>query len=419
MNSREKLIATLHHQDPGKIAFDLGSTKATGINASLLYKLRLLYGRDEPVKIYDTYQMLGLMDEQDAKLFGIDVVPIWSDMTVFGYRNDKWKPWTTPDGIPALVGEDCGMTQDSKYIYMHPQGDLSARPSGRLPLPNGHYFDYLTRQEEFDEDDLDGLADYKDQLDMMTIDDRTLEFYRQQAEYYYQNTDLGVVLNAEYGNLGSTTMLNGAYVKRTPGIRDFSEFLIAHYTSPEYIDEIYEAWTRLCIRNLELLWQAVGTRAQAVFLCGTDFGTQKSEVMSKKMFEDRYVPFFARINGWVHAHTPWKTLYHSCGSLVNIMDDMIGCGIDCLNPVQTSAHGMDPAFLKETFGDRITFWGGGVESQTTLNNGTPDDVERAMRKNIEIFSKNGGFVFSIVHNVQANVRMDNLRRILDVIQEYR
>lgn len=419
MNSREKLIETLHHRDCGRLAFDLGATKATGISASLLYRLRKLYGRDEPVKVYDTFQMLGLVDEKDAEMLGIDVLGIWSDMTVFGYRNDKWKSWTMPDGTPALIGNDCCISEKDRRLYMHPQGDINAQPSGCMPLDGGHYFDYLTRQGEFDEDELNGYEDYKEQLEVMTIDDQTLDFYKKQADYYYENTDCGIVLNAEYGNLGAQTMLNGGYVKSTPGIRDFSEFLVAHSMYPEYIEEIFEAWTKLCIRNLNLLYQAVGNKAQAVFLCGTDFGTQHSEIMSKKMFQELYVPYFTRINGWVHEHTPWKTVYHSCGSLVNILDDMTGCGIDCLNPIQTSSDHMDPVALKEKYGKNLTFWGAGVDGQTTLANGTPDDVEKEMRKNIDILRPEGGFVFSAVHNLQNNYDLANVQRILDVLKEYR
>lgn len=419
MNGREKLEAAIHHKDCGKIAFDLGATKATGINASLLYHLRRLYGRDEPVKIYDTYQMLGLVDEKDAQMFGLDILGIWSDMTVFGYRNNRWKSWTTPDGVPALIGENACITQKNNNLYMHPKGDPDARPSGCMPLEGGLYFDYLTRQDEYDEDDLNALEDYREQLEVMAIDDETLEFYRRQADYYHETTDCGIVLNAEYGNMGAQTMLNGGYAKVTPGIRDFAEFLMAHSLFPEYIEDIYEAWTKLCIRNLKLLHQAVGDKAQAVFLCGTDFGTQSSEIMSKTMFRDLYVPYFKRINGWVHENTNWKTLYHSCGSLVNLLDDMVDCGIDCLNPVQTSAKGMDPQFLKQNYGDKLTFWGAGVDGQTTMAQGNPDDVEREMREKIKVLGKGGGFVFSIVHNLQRDYEIDNVRRVFDVLKEYR
>lgn len=419
MDGRQKLIEAINHRDCGKICFDIGSIKADGISASLLYRLRKAYGRDEPVKIYDTFQMLGLVDEKDAEMFGIDVLGLWSDMTVFGYRNTEWKPWIMPDGTPALVGAGSCIKELGNNYYMYPQGDPNAQPSGCLPKKGGHYFDYIVRQEEFDEDNLNGYEDYREQLEVMTIDDQTLDFFNKQAEHYYNNTGCGIVLNAEYGNLGATSMLSGGYVKKTPGIRELTEWLVAHSLNPEYIEEVFDAWSKLCIRNLNVLHQAVGNKAQAVFISGTDFGTQQSELMSRNMFNNLYVPYFKRINDWVHENTSWKTVYHSCGSLINILDDMIDCGIDCLNPIQTSANGMDPQMLKDKYNKRLTFWGGAVDGQSTMAKGTPDDVEKELRKNIEIFRKDGGFVATVVHNLQSNYELDNVTRIFDVLKDYR
>ena len=420
MNSRDRFIETLHHKNTtDKIVFDLGATKASGISASLLYRLRKAHGRDEPVKVYDTFQMLGLVDEKDAEMFGIDVLGLWSDMTVFGYRNDEWKPWTLPDGTPGLIGEGAAISEKGNKLYMHPQGDLACPPSGCLPLDGGHYFDYITRQEPFDEDNLNAFEDYKEQLEIMTIDDATLDFYRKQAEYYYNTTDCGLVLNAEYGNFGATSMIMGGYAKRTPGIRDISEFMIAQGMEPDYVAEIFDLWADLCVRNLGLLYQALGDKVQAVFLCGTDFGAQHSPLMSQTMFEELYVPAFKKTNGWVHANTPWKTVNHSCGSIVPLLDDMIDAGIDCLNPIQISADNMDPRTLKDNYGDRLTFWGGAVDGQTTMAHGTPDDVEKQLRENIEILKPDGGFVCCVVHNLQSNYDMANVERVFDTVRDYR
>ncbi len=194
MNSREKFIAALEHRDCGAIPFDLGATKATGVSASLLYRMRKQRGRDEPVKIYDTFQMLGLVDEKDAEMFGIDVLGIWPDMTVFGYRNQEWVPWTTPDGTPALIGKGAEIREKDRNLYIYPQGDTSVPPSGKMPLDGGLYFDYITRQEEYDEDELNGLEDYAEQIRVMTIDDMTLEYFRDQAEHYRNSSDCGILL---------------------------------------------------------------------------------------------------------------------------------------------------------------------------------------------------------------------------------
>lgn len=419
MTGKEKLIETLHHRDCGRIAFDLGATKATGISASLLYRLRKMYGRDEPVKVYDTFQMLGLVDEKDAEMFGIDVLGIWSDMTVFGYRNDEWRSWTLPDGTPGLIGKNACITEKNRKLYMHPQGDPQAAPSGCLPLDGGHYFDYMIRQEEYDEDDLNGLEDYREQLEVMTIDDATLDFYRRQAEHFYNNSPCGIVLNAEYANFGSTSQISGGYVKRTPGIRNLSEYMLAQSMYPEYLEEIFGAWADLCIRNLKLLYQAVGDKAQAVFLSGTDFGSQHTELMSKTMFEELYMPFYKKVNGWVHENTGWKTVNHTCGSLIHLLDDFVEMGLDCLNPIQISADHMDPKALKEKYNKKLTFWGAAVDGQTTMAHGTPDDVEKQLRENVEILRPDGGFVCSIVHNLQSSYDLKNVTRIFDVLKDYR
>ncbi len=416
MNSREKLQAAVHHQ-PGKIAFDLGSNKATGINASLLYRLRKSHGRDEPVKVYDTYQMLGLIDETDAKMFGLDVIGIWNRTTCFGYHNTDWKKWTLPDGTPGLVGSDCEMSVDAEgTTYIYPQGNRSVPPSGRQPA-NGHYFDQIARQREFDEDALDALADYDEQFAL--YDDETLDDYRRQAEHYSRNTDLGIVLNAECAAFGAATQILGPMLLHPTGVRDIGEFLMAHHLYPEYVKAIFALQAERAIGNLTLLWQAVGSLAQVVFISSTDFGTQRGLTLSRDMFREFYFPYYKQVNDWIHANTAWKILYHSCGAIGEIIGDFCDAGVDALNPIQCEACGMDPKKLKADYGSRLTFWGAGVDSQSTMAEGTADDVERQMRERIEICSPGGGFVFSIVHNVQANISIDKLDRVFDVLREYR
>jgi uroporphyrinogen-III decarboxylase len=125
------------------------------------------------------------------------------------------------------------------------------------------------------------------------------------------------------------------------------------------------------------------------------------------------------VNDWVHGHTRWKTFIHSCGSVVALLADIIEAGFDILNPVQCSAAGMDPRTLKERFGDRITFWGGGVDTQRTLPFGTPEAIRREVQERMEIFGHGGGFVFNTVHNVQATTPTENLLALYEAVQESR
>jgi len=128
---------------------------------------------------------------------------------------------------------------------------------------------------------------------------------------------------------------------------------------------------------------------QAVFVCGTDFGTQTSAFCSVKTFNSLYFPYYKQVNDWIHAHTQWKTFKHSCGAVSKFLPSFIECGIDILNPVQCSATGMDPEQLKANFGDRLVFWGGGVDTQKVLPFGTAAEVREQVLRRCEIFAPGG------------------------------
>jgi len=128
--------------------------------------------------------------------------------------------------------------------------------------------------------------------------------------------------------------------------------------------------------------------------------------MGPAAYRKLFQPFHRRVNDWIHEHTPWKTFIHSCGSIMALMPNLIDAGFDVFNPVQCSAANMDPRTLKEKFGGKVTFWGGGVDTQKTLPFGTPDDIRRQVRERIGIFNPGGGFVFNTIHNVQAGVPVE-------------
>jgi len=124
------------------------------------------------------------------------------------------------------------------------------------------------------------------------------------------------------------------------------------------------------------------------------------------------------MNDWIHENTTWKTFKHSCGAVATFMDHFIASGFDIINPVQCSAAGMDPKTLKDKFGDRLVFWGGGVDTQHTLPFGTPEEVREQVLGRCEIFSKNGGFVFDAIHNVQANTPVANVVAMIDAVKSF-
>jgi uroporphyrinogen-III decarboxylase len=187
---------------------------------------------------------------------------------------------------------------------------------------------------------------------------------------------------------------------------------------PDYVKEIFDYSTDIALKNLERMNRAVGDQVDIIFLCGTDFGTQNSQFCSEETLLDMYGPYYRKMTDWIHSHTSWKVFKHSCGSVEPFIKDFIDFGFDILNPVQVSATGMEPEHLKKSFGKDIVFWGGGVDTQHVLPFGTPAEVEAQVLEHCKIFGKDGGFVFNTVHNIQANVPVENLIAMLNAVRRF-
>jgi uroporphyrinogen-III decarboxylase len=164
--------------------------------------------------------------------------------------------------------------------------------------------------------------------------------------------------------------------------------------------------------NLQRFARAVGDRI-AVLQVGDDFGTQESLLLSVRMFRELFLPYYQRAFDWIHQHTKMKVLLHSDGALFPLIPSLIEMGVDILNPIQVNARGMEPARLKQTFGDKLVFWGGAVDCQQTLPFGQPSDVAREAEANLNTFTPGGGYVFAAVHNIQAGVPPDNILALFE------
>jgi len=154
-------------------------------------------------------------------------------------------------------------------------------------------------------------------------------------------------------------------------------------------------------------------------MSGTDFGAQLGPFLSPALYCELYQPFQRRLNDWVHENTQWKTFIHSCGSVWELIPHFIDAGFDILNPVQCSAARMDAESLKARFGEHVTFWGGGVDTQCTLPFGTAEEVRAEVRARIQAFKPGGGFVFNTIHNVQPGVPLENVLALYRTFAEYR
>jgi hypothetical protein len=416
MTSKERFDQTVNHRQPDKLVLDLGATAVTGVHVLAVENLRKYFGLESrPVRVIEPYQMLGEVDQELVDIIGIDVVGAWGKNSMFGFYNHApFKEIVTSWGQTVLVPSGFQTTRDEKGdLLIYPEGDLSGSPSGRMPA-SGYFFDAIIRQQSFEEVE----PDVKDNLEEFgLVSESDLEFWKTSAQKA-RATGKAVIAGLGGSALGDIALVPGLQMKQPKGIRDVAEWYMSTVMRPDYIKAIFEKQTEIAIGNFSRIHTVIGDLIDAVFICGTDFGTQDSTFCAPEQFDELWLPYYRKINEWVHLNTDWKTFKHSCGAVETFMTRFIEAGFDIINPVQISAAGMDPAQLKKNYGKDIVFWGGGVDTQKILPFSTPEKVREEVLRVCEIFSKDGGFVFNTIHNIQANVPVENIIAMLEAIKEF-
>jgi uroporphyrinogen decarboxylase len=398
MTSRERILHAVNHRPADRLPIDVGGTRQSGIAAIAYAKLRRLLRPDltQPFKVFDVFQMLAEIEPEMAEHLASDTVALHRPAVAFGILNRDWKPWRLFDGTEVLVpGEFNPIRNEAEDWELRRHGAAIAR----MPA-NGFYFDRLEKYPGALHPDLASWS-------VPRLTDEELNHYADTARALSEQTDRALVtaLGPPY------ELFNGI------GQGGFEDWMLTFASEPDYVSDLYQILTDAWIDNLQLLAEAVGDRLHILQICD-DFGTQRAPFLSVAMFRDRLLPAYKRGLDWIHAHTRWKVLLHSDGALYPLLPSLIEMGVDLLNPVQTSAAGMNARRLKAEFGDRLVFWGGSCDPQSTLCSGTPEEVAAETRANLEVFAPGGGYVFAPVHNIQADVPPENILALIDTARAW-
>ena len=302
-------------------------------------------------------------------------------------------------------------------ILMYPEGDRSAPPSGRMPkggLLLRHASSARSRSTTTTLNVEDNLEEFG------PISDDDLQYFAGEADRLRRESDRAILANFGGTAFGDIALVPAPWLKHPKGIRDIAEWYMSTVSRFDYVYEVFRRQCDIALENLAKIYDAVGDRVSAVFVTGTDFGTQNGPFISPRRLPQALpaVPPPGERLG-PRSTRPGRRSSTSCGSVIALLPDIVEAGFDILNPVQCSAAGMDPQTLKDKFGQRLTFWGGGVDTQKTLPFGTPEEIRRQVRERIEIFGRGGGFVFNTVHNVQAGVPAENLVALYEAVREAR
>ena len=393
MNSRERVLSAINHREPDRVPIDLGGTRQSGIAASTYHQVKQRLGISSPTRVYDVYQMLAEVERPVMDRFRADVVGLNRQDVAFGIINENWKPWTLFDGTPVEVpGGFQPVTEPTGDLVILRDGQAIAR------MPDGGF--YFDRLEVYP----GGAHLPIEDVNPPIISNEVCEHYHLQAEALYQNTDFAVI--APFGP--PYELFYGL------GTGGFETWMIALAAEPDYVNAMCEKLVDIWIENLKRFSQAVGDRVQ-ILQFNDDFGTQDAPFLSVKMFRELIMPHYKRGLDWVHAETEMKVFLHSDGAISPLIPSIIEMGVDILNPIQTSAKGMDAGALQAEFGDRLVFWGGSLDCQQTLPFGSRDDVTRDVQEHVRTFAPGGGYVFAPVHNIQANIPPDNVIAMFDAV----
>jgi len=398
MTSRERVLRAINHQPVDRIPIDLGGTRQSGISVWAYQKLRQKLGLagEKLPRVFDTFQMLAEIEQDVADRFGSDCVALNRPSVAFGMPNENWKEYSFPDGLKAEVPGAFAPEADGEGgLVLKRNGEgIATMPAG------GFYFDRLEKYPGAMHPELGSWRAPR-------LDSATIEHYHLEARALFQNTDKAIIVA-----MGPPYELFFGL-----GQGGFEDWMMTFASEGEYVQELYRELTDAWIENLKAFHAAVGDSVQVVQICD-DFGTQNAPFLSVRMFRERLLPAYKRGLDWIHAHTNWKVLLHSDGAIVPLLPSIIEMGVDILNPVQTSAAGMDPLRLKREFGAQLAFWGGSCDGQSTLAHGSPTEVAQETQRNISILSSGSGFVFASIHNIQATVPPENIIALFDAARQF-
>ncbi|MBT8044736.1 MAG: uroporphyrinogen decarboxylase family protein [Verrucomicrobiae bacterium] len=399
MNSKERILNALNFKPVDRVPIDLGGTRQSGIAVETYDRLRRSLGEQENnlFKVYDLYQQLAEIEQVVLDRFCSDTIPLNRPKVAFGIENKDWKPFRFFDGPEVLVPGSFNPDVDDDGSLMLKKGDFV---TARMPK-GGYYFDRYEPYPGASHPDLDHWRP-------PAVTEADLDHYHLHARALGENTDKAVIaaMGPPY------ELFNGM------GQGGFEEWMITFATEDEWVEQLYQMLTDTWIENLKKFHAAVGDNVQIIQIAD-DLGTQTSQFLSTEMFREKVMPFYKRGLDWIHQNTNWKVLMHNDGAIFNLIPSLIEMGVDALNPIQTSATGMTPEKLKESFGGKIAFWGGSCDSQSTLTFGSESEVMEETRHNLEAFQPlDGGFVFASVHNIQSGVPVDNICRLFDTAIQF-
>lgn len=400
MTGRERILAAINHKEPDKLPIDCGAMRSSGISGMSYNQLKKYLGIcGGSTKMYDAMQQLCIPEEWYLERFKIDVIDL---ARVFADDPKDWQDWTLPDGSKALLPAWLNLRkEEDQWVCRDKDGDMLAHMPPGVAYFSQSYWP-LAGIEKNDFSDLDIYMKknaWSYMTDPLWKNSERPDYFtlmKEKAAELSAGTERAVMMG-----FGGNLFEYGQFLYRT------DEFLVNLLIEPENMKKMLDRLLEMHMETLEKVLDAVGDSVD-IIMFGDDLGTQSAPMINPDLYREVFYPGHKKMFQMVKDRTDIKVFLHSCGSVKQFLPDLIDAGLDIINPVQTTAAGMNPLELKKEFGKDLVFWGGGVDTQHLLPGGTPEEVKQDVRKNAEILMKDGGFVFSQIHNIITGVPPENI-----------
>jgi uroporphyrinogen decarboxylase len=399
MTSRQRVLTALAHREADRVPIDLGGMDSTTIMGAAYTRLKRHLGiAGGSTRIYAP-ELICLVEEPVRRWARADVVPI-------PLLPHEWRPWTLSDGSPCEIPARWNPEQqaDGSWIVRDP---ASGQPALRMPA-GGFFFDAVNPPLAGCETiaDLDAHAADFESADWPFWVDDTFDDLRERGRRLRQETDAAIM-----GNFAVHIFAGGQ------SLRGYDTFMMDLLLNPKLAEAIMDRLAEAYIRRFDHYIEAVGPYVDIINV-NDDLGQQDRLLISPKTYRTLVKPYQKKIYDYIHRKTSAQLFLHSDGSIRAVIPDLIEIGVQILNPCQFTAAGMDSAELKREFGKELTFWGAGVDTQTTLPRGTPQQVRDEVRRQLDILMPGGGYVFNTVHNILHEVPPENIVAMYEAVWEY-
>ena len=403
MSSRDRIIAAINHRQPDRVPVDLGASTVTGISAIAYNNLKKQLGINQPARVFDVVQQLANIDMEVINMFGVDALDInrisaesgeWYEVELADGSRAEFPHWYQPVTMP-----------DGSWQTFHDDGTVLSRMPVGATFFDQMFFPY----ENGYPDSFDNLNDALTKISWVVHSHSSNLNDEELREKLIKLKELS----------GKALVMSGGVKLLELGffIRRMDNFLTDLLLEPEKLSQMLDKFVEMHLAGLENKCDSLGDIVDVIRF-GDDLGMKTGPLMDLDTFRRFFKPRYKILCDYVKKHTGMKIFLHSCGSIRQFIPDLIEVGIDILNPVQTNSHDMDPASLKKEFGKDIVFWGGGVDTVSVINHGTPEEVRKDVLKRCEIFSKDGGFVFAPIHNILSEVPPMNIIAAYNAVREF-